>query len=285
MTGVAVSVVHELTGDWRAQVYDGALLVVTGVAGLAPFRAHLEAVLADAFAPAVPPHIDAHFAPDELRARIDAVRTRFRRDQEPARALLRPVLAGCGLEPATTYWDRISLRVLPAGAQPQPGEELALAAHRDTWSSNVYQQINWWLPLYPIVAERALAFHLGHWRRPVANTSAQWDLDLVRAERASGVSDTPLIPAPSDPVDPDDLLTVVIQPGDVLLFSGAQLHATVPNTSPVSRCSVEIRTVALDDVRAGRGAPNVDGAAPRVPWHWFRRVDDGTSLGAVVATG
>ncbi len=39
------------------------------------------------------------------------------------------------------------------------------------------------------------------------------------------------------------------------------------------------------DAADDRGAPNVDGEAPRVATGWFRHVSDGTSLTAVLATG
>ena len=47
-------------------------------------------------------------------------------------------------------------------------------------------------------------------------------------------------------------------PGEVLLFSGAQLHTSIPNTSGLSRYSVDFRTVDTRDLLAGHGAPLVD---------------------------
>lgn len=275
---IPVSVAAEPPGDWRAQVFGGALLVVAQVGPLGPFRAYVEQLLVEAFAPVDPVAVQDELEPGDLMARIDQLRTRFRGDAH-ARALLVPVLEHFGLDPATTFWDRLNVRVLPAGATPQYADDLALGAHRDTWSSNVYAQVNWWLPLHAVTAERAIAFYPRHWQTPVPNDSAAWDLDLLREQRRRGEAVTvPLVPSPAGMVEPADALVVVIQPGDLLVFSGAHLHATVPNTSGVPRFSVEIRTVALDDVRSGRGAPNVDGDAPRVPWHWFRRVDDRTPL-------
>ncbi len=268
--------------DWRAEVFAGALLIVCQVQPLTPFRTYVERVLAETFAPAAPQDAQDRLAPDDFMARIEALRARFRRDQR-ARELLRPVLEHFSLPAATTFWDRLNVRVLPAGAEPQHEADLALGAHRDTWASNVYAQVNWWLPVFPITVERAVAFYPRHWDTPMSNSSGEWDLDDLRRQRREGAATTvPLVPEPIRPPDPSDALAVVIQPGDLLLFSGAHLHATVPNTSGRPRFSVEVRTVALDDVRTGRGAPNIDGAAPLVPWQWFRRVDDGTSLADVV---
>ena len=39
------------------------------------------------------------------------------------------------------------------------------------------------------------------------------------------------------------------------------MHSTVPNTSGVTRYSLDFRTVHLDDVWGGVGAPNVDSAS------------------------
>jgi ectoine hydroxylase-related dioxygenase (phytanoyl-CoA dioxygenase family) len=86
-------------------------------------------------------------------------------------------------------------------------------------------------------------------------------------------------------VDTASELRLVIEPGDLLCFSGAHVHASVPNSAGVARFSVEVRTVDAGDVADDHGAPNVDGEAHRVAKDWFQHVDDGTSLTAVVATG
>ena len=70
----------------------------------------------------------------------------------------------------------------------------------------------------------------------------------------------------------------MIEPGDLLCFSGAHLHASVPNTTAETRCSMELRTVNADDIESGRGAPDLDGRAPRVPLEWFRSMVDGRPL-------
>ena len=55
----------------------------------------------------------------------------------------------------------------------------------------------------------------------------------------------------------------------MLCFSGAHLHTGVPNHTGEARFSIETRTVDAGDLTAGRGAPNVDGAAPRVAGSGF----------------
>jgi hypothetical protein len=218
--------------------------------------------------------------PDE--AVIDGLQREVRTDPR-LKGLFRAALEHVGVDPARSYWDSIFLRVVPPiepGAERQIGR---IGFHRDTWSSNVLQQTNWWATIRPLSTDRTIAFYPDYWSRPIANTSADWDLDEIRARRRSGErdEDIPIVPEPSEPVDTSSELRIVIEPGDLLCFSGAHLHASVPNVSEGTRVSVELRTVSLDDFVRDRGAPNLDGRAPSVPLEWFRSIADGSSLSAL----
>jgi hypothetical protein len=46
--------------------------------------------------------------------------------------------------------------------------------------------------------------------------------------------------------------------GGVMIFSGAQLHSTVPNMSGKTRFSIDFRAKNADDARAMRGVLKVD---------------------------
>lgn len=213
-------------------------------------------------------------APDEEA--IAEYQERFRKDPRCER-LLRSALEQVGVVAARTYWDSVYLRIVP----PTPERPIGtIGFHRDTWSSNVLQQTNWWLPLRPLSEERTIAFYPGYWLEPIANTSADWDLAEIRARRRAGepTDDLPIVPEPTEPVATASELRMVIEPGDLLCFSGAHLHASVPNTSGETRVSVELRTVSRDDLAQGRSAPDVDGRAPATPLYWFRSMVDGEPL-------
>jgi hypothetical protein len=220
---------------------------------------------------------DAPGGPDA--AAIDRLRERFRADPR-VRPLFRAALEHVGVDAARTYWDSIFLRVVPPVEGDTDRQVGRIGLHRDTWSSNLLQQTNWWTTMRPLAAERTIAFYPDYWTRPIANTSADWDLDAIRERRRSGErdEDIPIVPEPSEPVDVESDLRVVIEPGDLLCFSGAHLHASVPNVSGETRYSVELRTIALGDLRSGRGAPDLDGRAPVVPLEWFRAMTDGSPL-------
>lgn len=266
----------------RERIYAGELLIIPRCRGLEPLVGHFDALVRAAFAPHWPP--EAQFAVDEgtWQATADRLRREGRRD-ERARALMRDLFGAFGLGAARTAADAVNLRVQPHAGRPGADPRHTLGAHRDTWASNVYQQINWWLPLYPISPARTIAFFPEHWAEPLANDSGDWDLEAVRAEvraaRAQGRA--PEIRNTPDPLvapPPSRALPVVIEPGDLLIFSGAHVHASVPNDSGATRFSLELRSIDLPDAAAGVGAPNIDGAAPHIAWHWFRRLDSGACL-------
>jgi ectoine hydroxylase-related dioxygenase (phytanoyl-CoA dioxygenase family) len=145
------------------------------------------------------------------------------------------------------------------------GISYAFHPHRDCWYSAPFNQINWWIPIYEVVPENVMAFHPQYFDRPVRNGSARYDYaEWNRTSRLAAAqhirSDTREQPRPEEPVELEPQIRVVPEPGGVMMFSGAQLHSTVPNTSGRTRFSIDFRTVNIDDVRARRGARNVDAA-------------------------
>lgn len=227
----------------------------------------------------VPALVEAVSVGDELIPRTPAVeaisdlQSRFVEDPRIER-LMRAALEQVGVPAARTYWDRLQLRIVPPASERHVG---TIGFHRDTWGSNLLCQANWWLPLRPLSEQRTIAFYPEYWSKPLANTSADWDLAEVRELRRAGKA-VAIVPEPSEPVATGSELRMVVEPGDLLCFSGAHLHASVPNTSSETRVSVELRTVNRDDLELGRGAPDLDGRAPITPRYWFRSMVDGTPL-------
>lgn len=262
-------------GTRRASVYSGELLVFKDVPPLGEFCAFTDALIRETFG-ADPVRAQFELEKDDYLFKVEALQKRFRKD-EAAKELFLAALGYVGVDLRRTFWDWLYLRVSPHGDERSDRRIARLGFHRDTWSSNVYAQTNWWAPIYPITAGRTIAFYGEYWEKPLKNTSRDWDLEEIRA----GTSSALVVPAPTEMVDTAAGLRPVIEPGDLLCFSGAHLHASVPNTTGVARFSVEVRTVDAGDTADGRGAPNVDGEAPRVASGWFHHVGDGAPLPAV----
>jgi hypothetical protein len=260
-------------GRRRESVYDGDLLVFKGVPPLKEFCAFTDAMIREVFGMPDPVKAQFELDKDEYLSKVEALQKRFRKDGT-ARELFLAALGCVGVDLQRTLWDWLYLRVSPHGEEYSGRRTARLGFHRDTWSSNVYAQTNWWAPIYPINPGRTVAFYGEYWEKPLKNTSGGWDLEEIRAGRSTA----PVVPEPTETVATASELRPVIEPGDLLCFSGAHLHASVPNATGVARFSVEVRTVDAGDAADDRGAPNVDGEAPRVASGWFRHVEDGTPL-------
>ena len=260
----------------NARIYAGHILVFRDVPALKRLTTRLAGMARDhlGFDPA-----SAHLnlAENGQSEAASALRKLAARDAG-AKALLARTLEDVGVDLDVTYRDPLKLRFQPPAQDQSDSLVAPLAAHRDTWGANIMAQTNWWAPALPIAANRTMAIFPGAFRTAVTNDSASWDLVEFLEAREAG-EPYPLLPLASDPPDWSAAVPIVIEPGDLMAFSGAHLHASVPNTSDATRLSLEVRTVNGPDAHAGCGAPNVDGRAPWIPYNWFKHVRDRSPLG------
>jgi ectoine hydroxylase-related dioxygenase (phytanoyl-CoA dioxygenase family) len=151
--------------------------------------------------------------------------------------------------------------------------------HRDTWYSAPMCQFNWWAPMYEFVSENGMAFHPRYWDRAVKNGSRDFNYYRWNAESRKNAArhigrDTRVQPHAEEPLELAPEVRFVVPPGGIIVFSGAQLHSTVPNTTNMVRWSIDFRTVNIDDVVSKRGAPNRDSASTGTSLRDFLRVAD-----------
>ncbi len=179
--------------------------------------------------------------------------------------LLLAVLADLGLDLERTYFDVPRMRVSTSDGYLNAGVAYPLHPHRDIWFGSPPCQLNWWLPVYPFEAESAFAFHPRYWSEPIPNTSNEYNHyewnKVGRAQSATHTKvDTRNQPKATVPLELEPGVRIVCPPGGLILFSGAHLHSTVPNTSGRSRFSIDFRTVDAGDLASCGGAPNIDRA-------------------------
>ncbi|HVB99779.1 MAG TPA: hypothetical protein VNJ12_10680 [Candidatus Dormibacteraeota bacterium] len=194
---------------------------------------------------------------------------------------------GCDLD--RTYIDVPRLRMVTHGGYLTSGVGYAHHPHRDTWYSAPMCQLNWWLPIYEIELESAMAFHPRYWNRPVQNSSGEfnyyeWNAVGRRTAAQQIQSDTRKQPHALEPLELEPEVRLVPPPGGVIQFSAAQLHSTVPNTSGRARYSIDFRTFHLDDAAARKGAPNLDSAPTGTSLRDFVRGTDFAPIGKEVVT-
>ena len=286
MRGQGMITVHERLAPLdepsrSALIFRGDVIVFRSVDAVSALISKADGTIREIFAPHDPLIAERVLTPGAYAEKSEALIGTFAKD--PAiRDLYRAALQAVGVDASLSFWDRLRLRIQPSGETHMSRRVLNLAPHRDSWGSNVMAQVNWWAPIYAVTRERTMVIYPAHWGRPIANTSADWDFEDLRARRKRGDDRYPLLPVATEQVDGTSAWPVVIDPGDLLCFSSAHLHASVTNTTGVTRFSTEVRTVNVEDLRAGRGAPNVDGAAPRQPLEWFHNLADGLSLAAAL---
>ncbi len=172
--------------------------------------------------------------------------------------LIQSLLQEFGCDLSKTYFDLPQLRIMPYRGYLPNGEGMFHDPHRDTWYAAPQCIINWWIPICDFASESALAFHPLYWKEPAQNDSEQFNqgqdykINFREAE----------FPHPTEKVVIEPEIRVVCPASGILLFSGAQMHSAVPNTSGLTRYSLDLRTIHYDDAVAGKGAPNVDSHSP-----------------------
>jgi hypothetical protein len=196
-----------------------------------------------------------------------------------AKELIAGLLSELGCDIERTYFDVPRLRTMAHGEYLKAGLAYQFHAHRDTWFSAPHQQLNWWLPVYAIESENSMAFHPQYFDRPIRNSSDGYDYEewnkTGRKQAATQVTkETRKQPQPEEPLELEPDVRVVTPPGGTLVFSAAQLHSTVPNTTSRTRFSIDFRTVNLDDLIEGVAAPNVDSACTGTTLRDFLRASD-----------
>ena len=205
-------------------------------------------------------------------------------------SLYTEIFREAGLVHNETHWDRLRLRVQHAGDPVDDYQDAStfgsgrfsstLPIHRDTWGSQITQQLNWWMPLKPLREQSTLLLYPSFFNTAVPNASKSWSLKELKRARKQG-KPYPQLPTMEIPTEDltymqeqlaQDAQPVLIETGDVLVFSGSHLHGSATGGEPGSwtRFSTEVRTVNIPDLENNIGAPNIDGPEVLTPQRkWF----------------
>ena len=285
MTGVIVD--PGFTDDQRRErLYAGDIVVHTGSPALRALVDFTRGLVEAAFDPLDPETAQYEMEVESYAGVLARLKPEFIHHPESKRHL-RAVLEEHGCDPELTYFDVPRLRTSTSDDYLTTGIAYAFHPHRDTWYSAPMMQVNWWLPVYDVHPDNVVAFHPEYFDQPVRNGSAaynyyRWNRDS-RALAAQQIgTDTREQPKPEEPIALDPQIRPVPPVGGMMVFSGAQLHSSVPNTSGRTRISIDFRTVHRTDVETRRGAPNVDSHCTGTTMRDYLRVSDLERLPAEV---
>lgn len=215
----------------------------------------------EAFAPHFPPDAQHRIPRQDYVDVLARLKPTFI-NHPRSKGLVAGIMSDLRVDLDQTYLDVPRLRTMTS-EYLNAGLTLQFESHRDTWFSASFAQLNYWIPVYDIAENNAMAFHPRYFDHAVKNSSRDYNYaEWVRYGRTAAAAqvdmETRKQPEAEEEIERLPDLRVITPPGGILIFSGAQLHTTVPNTSGRTRFSIDFRTVNLQDVETHTGAPNVD---------------------------
>ncbi len=251
--------------ELRRALYGGAVFL------LPPTRESLALVdLADARRREVlgddPRRAHEHMPDEELFLRVGRLRRELYLDGY-AQTLVSKAAASVGFPRGETAFDPARLRVIAHGAGDNPRAAPVYYPHRDTWYGHPMSVVTLWTALDDLAEHETFVFYPECFRTPVDNDSEVFDYDAWVARGWSlkiGWQDRDAslqarYPTVRGSADYGPSPGFACRRGQVLLFSGAQFHRTLPQTRGLTRFSLDARLVHMGDEREGKGARNVDG--------------------------
>jgi hypothetical protein len=261
----------------RARLFSGDLYLASTTRSGRALIEHARAMIEEAFHPLDPQAAQHEMKVEDFAALLGRLKPAFIHHPR-CKELLRAIIEELGADPEKTYFDVPKMRSSTTDRYLTTGIALAFPPHRDTWYAAPQAQINWWTPIYDITGDNGMAFYPGYIDRPIANNSEvynyyRWNATRADAAKMIGKADTRIAPEATEPVEGGDVRFVTAC-GGFTIFAAAQLHASLPNTSGVTRFSIDFRTVNIDDLANGAGAPNVDARCTGTALRDFMRATD-----------
>jgi hypothetical protein len=269
--------------DRRALLFEAELFVYSPTRASLDLCAFARSLIEEHFEGMDPLTAQHEMPVDDYAETLGKLKPAFIHHPE-SRELVRRVVEELGADSEQTYCDFPKMRSSTSDDYLTTGIAYAWHPHRDTWYSAPFSQINWWTPVYPIRSDNCMAFHPRYFREPVPNTSSgynyyEWNAKFRGASvtKLTKKDDRPL-PKPTTALEREPETRIVCPVGGVILFSGQHMHSSVPNTSGVTRFSIDFRTVHRADLELGRAAPNVDSECGGTALRDFLRATDRAPL-------
>jgi hypothetical protein len=254
----------------RRSIFAGDILLHTDRVATKKIADYAMEVLRDNFQSDEPEVAYLHVPKEDFVAKAARAKTTFTNSTR-SKELLKAFAIEMGLDPSDFFFDVPRLRIVPNFEYLHAGVSYAYAPHRDPWYGGPQYQINHWMPVQPIDPGRTMAIFPNYFNRVVKNSSADFDLErwvnVERFKAAENVSKEERVhPLPLEEIDKGAELRLAGDVGNIMIFCGHHLHATIPNETPVTRFSVDFRFFYIRDLQtngndAVKAPRNIDCAA------------------------
>lgn len=155
--------------EWRAALFDGQLFVYSPSKSSLAFIEFVRMLIEEAFRPHDPEMAQFDMPVEQYAGLLTKLKPNFIHHPE-AKGYLQVLLHEMGCDLNKTYFDVPKMRSSTSEGYLTTGIAYAWHPHRDTWYSAPSCQINWWIPIYDIRSDNAIAFH-SDWNQPGANNS------------------------------------------------------------------------------------------------------------------
>ena len=175
-----------------------------------------------------------------------------------------------GLNIQNTFMDYITFRYSPASGMKNIGTLIPTPAHRDTWASNIFNQINFWFPIHNVSDRNSIFFVPKYFQEKVSNNSDEWSFYQYKKTKK-----TLSTPVSNLKFSRNDIVSFNIKKGEVLCFSGHQIHGSL--VGETDRLNLETRIVCDNDEQTYKIPVNLDAMGTKRKNKWFKNLTTGKS--------
>ena len=159
------------------------------------------------------------------------------------------------------FYDVPRVRIIPPSIFLNSGISYNYKPHRDTWYGGNQRQINHWISVENVSSHSTFFIAPSYFDEPVNNSSKYFDLDkwdqVYRplASKNTEKEERPH-PVPESEIPNQARISIALEKGHEICFSGHHLHGSLPNITDKVRISIDFRIeVATNSYNP---PPNID---------------------------
>ena len=212
-----------------------------------------------------PRTIERKCTPEEFFTKMGLVRKEIYTQPRFHKAV-RKCIEALGFDNQHIAFDPARLRIINHDGHHNPLAAAVYYPHRDIWYGHPKSLITWWIPLDSLIQEETFCFYPDFFHAPVANSSEIFDYeewvskgwDLKIGWQKVSQEHRNQYPSISQDISEAKSIGFSCQKGENILFSGAHLHRTLPQSLGRTRFSLDFRIVDTRDFNENKGAPCLD---------------------------